>query len=158
MSQVTAGAMPPLAGGYVARPEIDEALSDLLVPGTTEVLVPAVPAPGGRDWGGVCGRTQIAVRYARAARAASDASLLAWVSATSRSSVLSTYAEAAVALGLRAAGDADAAAARLLLWLRETSRPWLIVLDDVAAPAVMDGRAGLGLFRGGPDATGTAAP
>lgn len=44
-----------------------------------------------------------------------------------------------MALGLRAAGDADAAAARLLLWLRETSRPWLIVLDDVVAPAVMDG-------------------
>ena len=61
------------------------------------------------------------------------------MSATSRSSVLSTYGETAVALGLWTAGDAEAAAARLLRWLRETSQPWLVVLDDVLAPAVMDG-------------------
>ncbi len=139
MSQVAAGPMPPLADGYVARPEIDQALSDLLVPGATAALVPAVTWPGGHDWRSACGKTQVAASYARSLRAAEPAVVLAWVSATSRASVLSTYGEAAVALGLWAAGDAEAAAARLLRWLRETSQPWLVVLDDVVAPAVMDG-------------------
>ena len=66
-----------------------------------------------------------------------------WVTATSRASVLSGYGEAAVALDLLSPegdsrGDADAVAARLIGWLQETARPWLVVLDDLAEAAMPD--------------------
>ena len=70
MSQVAARPLPPLADGYVARSEIDQALSDLLVPGTTVALVPAITGTGGRDWRSACGKTQVAASYARSLRAA----------------------------------------------------------------------------------------
>ena len=46
MSQVRTGAVPPLADGYVARPELELALIDALFPGATAALVPA--GAGGR--------------------------------------------------------------------------------------------------------------
>jgi len=46
MSQVRTGAVPPLADGYVARPELERALIDALFPGATAALVPA--GAGGR--------------------------------------------------------------------------------------------------------------
>jgi tetratricopeptide (TPR) repeat protein len=46
---------------------------------------------------------------------------------------------AAAALGLKAAGDADSIAARLLSWLRESPRSWLVVFDDLREAATLDG-------------------
>jgi hypothetical protein len=65
--------------------------------------------------------------------------LLAWVAATSRASVLSGYGQAAAKLGLDHADDAEAVAARFLAWLEGTSRPWLLVLDDLRDAADLDG-------------------
>ena len=65
--------------------------------------------------------------------------LLAWVDAASRASVLSGYAHAAAKLGLDHDGDAEAVAARFLAWLEGTSRPWLVVLDDLHDAADLDG-------------------
>jgi tetratricopeptide (TPR) repeat protein len=61
--------------------------------------------------------------------------LLAWVTATSRASVLSGYMQAAARLGLDYAGDAESVAARFVAWLDGTSRPWLVVLDDLCSAA-----------------------
>ena len=65
--------------------------------------------------------------------------LLAWVTATSRASVLSGYVQAAAELGLDHGGDAESVAARFVAWLDGTARPWLVVLDDLRVAADLDG-------------------
>jgi tetratricopeptide (TPR) repeat protein len=72
--------------------------------------------------------------------------LLVWVDATSRASVLSGYVEAAVAaMGADPAGNAESIAVRFVSWLAETSRRWLVVLDDLPDAANLEG-----LWPGGP--------
>ena len=61
------------------------------------------------------------------------------MTATSRASILSGYAQAAAELGLDHGRDAEAVAARFLAWLGGTSRPWLVVLDDLRDAADLDG-------------------
>ena len=48
-------------------------------------------------------------------------------------------------MGLDYGGDAEAVAARVLAWLGGTSRPWLVVLDDLGDSAEM-----VGLWPQGP--------
>jgi tetratricopeptide (TPR) repeat protein len=138
---VRAGAVPPHADGFRGRPETAPALGAALVPGTAVVLVPdRVAAEGSRDWLGSCGKTQLAVSFAESLWHARGVDLLVWVVATSRASVLTGYVEAAVAaMGTDPAGDAEAIAARFAGWLGETSRPWLVVLDDLSDAADLDG-------------------
>ena len=62
--------------------------------------------------------------------------LLVWVAATSRASVLSGYVEAALAtIGVDPESDAESIAARFVSWLAETSRPWLVVFEDLSDAA-----------------------
>ena len=73
--------------------------------------------------------------------------LLVWIVATSRASVLSSYVAAAATMGIDPDGDAESIAARFVSWLRETSRPWLVVLEDLSHAADLarlwpEGRAG----------------
>ena len=78
--------------------------------------------------------------------------LLVWVVATSRASVLSGYVEAAVtAMGTDPADNAESVAARFLSWLSETSRPWLVVLDDLSDEADLEGLWPDGAGGPGPD-------
>jgi hypothetical protein len=53
--------------------------------------------------------------------------------------------QTAVKLGLDHAGDAESVAARLTAWLDGTSRPWLMVLDDLRNAEDLEG-----LWRAGP--------
>ena len=133
--------MPSLADGFSARPETAPALRAALVPGTAVALVPGrVAADGARDWLGSSGKTQLAVAFAEWLWQSRQVELLVWAVATSRGAVLSAFAEAAVAaMGTDPSGDAEVAAARFAGWLGETSRPWLVVLDDLADPAYLDG-------------------
>jgi len=142
---VRTGSAPPLTAGFVARPESAPGLAQVLTPGSAVALTPAratrtpVP-PGSPDWPGCCGKTQLAVYFAESLWQARELELLVWVTAVSRAAILSGYAAAAAAaLGVSETGDAEATAARFLGWLGETSRPWLIILDDLATPADMDG-------------------
>ena len=67
------------------------------------------------------------------------------MTATSRASTLSGYAQPAARLGLDHGRDADAVAARFIAWLDGATRPWLVVLDDLrdaADPPGPPGRAG----------------
>ena len=141
------GVAPPLAAGFIARQETGLALGDALAPGTTVALAAdrLVDRPGGwpgdrrgdrrgadgRDWGDSSGKTQLALSSARSLLQDGDVDLVIWVTATSQSSMVSGYAEAAAALGVQLAGDAETVSGRLLGWLRETARPWLMVLDDL---------------------------
>src|SRR5258708_5192497 len=157
MSRVRAGAVPPLAGGHITRTEINNVLTESLGPGLTATLAPSrvpgtssgVPgAPGiPRDWQSASGKTRAAVAYAEELWASESIDILVWITATSRSAVLSTLAEAAVAVraagvqetgagtaGGRASGDwtagdwtagaAEVVAASFLRWLLKTARPW----------------------------------
>jgi tetratricopeptide (TPR) repeat protein len=135
------GGVPPLADGFVTRPETAPGLLAAMVPGATVVLAPAqMGAQGPRDWLGPCGKTQLAAYVAEALRKSHGVELLVWVTATSRASVLSSYVEAAVmALGVDPAGEAESVAIRFVSWLAETSRPWLVVLDALSDPSDLDG-------------------
>ncbi|SDH18299.1 Tetratricopeptide repeat-containing protein [Lentzea fradiae] len=83
--------------------------------------------------GGV-GKTQLAARHAETSWAAGEIRLLVWVSATSRDAITSAYADAAAKLT-----GQDGDARTFLEWLGNTSEPWLVVLDDVQAPADLNG-------------------
>ena len=150
---------PTLATGFIPRPETGAAASAALVPGATVVLVSErdaaagyqVPpttervATGAREWPDSCGKTQLAIHLATTLRDAGAVDIVIWVPATSRASVLSAYVQAAAALGLQAAGDADAIATRLLGWLSEATQPWLVVFDDLREAVTLDH-----LWPGGP--------
>lgn len=138
---VRSGAIPPLADGFSNRPETSPNLAAALLPGTAVALVPARPATAGvRDWLGACGKTQLAVYAAESLWQSAEVTLLVWVLASNRASVLTGYAQAAMTvLGSDAAGDADAIAAAFVGWLGSTSQPWLVVLDDLTTAADLAG-------------------
>ncbi|HEX3961788.1 MAG TPA: tetratricopeptide repeat protein [Trebonia sp.] len=143
---------PAPATGFILRPETGAAASAALVPGATVVLVsdrdatarsviPATTervATGAREWPDSCGKTELAIHLATALRDAGTVDVVIWVHATSRASVLSAYAQAAAALGLQSAGDADATATSLLGWLSEAAQPWLVVFDDLREAVTLD--------------------
>jgi tetratricopeptide (TPR) repeat protein len=146
---VWAGAVPPLAEGFIARPETGFDAAHGLARGSTVVLgPPAKDAEAGQPPAGPAGtgKTQLAVAFARALWGAGEVDLLAWVPAASRDAVLTGYAEALGAAGLPGSGaDAATAAGEFLAWTASTTRPWLVVLDDLADPGDLDG-----LWPGGP--------
>jgi tetratricopeptide (TPR) repeat protein len=136
-----AASAPPLAAGYVPRPETAaQALDAALLPGSTTVLVPDRPGTGGRSWRDACGKTQLAVAAARSLSLGAAVELVIWLTATSRASVLSGYAEAAARAGVVTGGDPESVAARFIAWLRDTDRPWLVVFDDLTADVDLDKR------------------
>lgn len=103
--------------------------------------------PGGRsadrrsaDWAAACGKTQLAVHYAESRWQERAIDLLAWIDASSRASILCGYVDAASATaGSAPKGDPESVAAAFLGWLVRTERRWLIVLDDLADAAAIDG-------------------
>ncbi len=142
---VRSGRVPPLADGFVARPETAPGLEAALVPGAAVALVPGQAAAGTAGWPGQSGKTQLAAGLAGSLWQSRTIDLLAWVTATSRASILSGYAQAAAELGLDYERDAEVVAARFLAWLDGTARPSLVVLDDLRDAADLDG-----LWPGGP--------
>jgi tetratricopeptide (TPR) repeat protein len=135
---VWTGSAPGLASGFIDRPETGAVLEGSLVPGTAVALVSGIPGGGGRDWRESCGKTQLAVFLAQSLWQSGTVDLVIWLTATTRASVLSGYATAAAAVGSQFTGTADAVTARFLGWLRETDRPWLVVLDDLTAAVALD--------------------
>jgi tetratricopeptide (TPR) repeat protein len=135
------GMAPARASEFSARPETAPNLAAALVPGALVALVPSRPGgPAAPDWTRLSGKTQLAVATAEALWQARQIELLVWVTASSRSSVLSTYGEATAAItGSAPVGTAELVAARLISWLNDTSRPWLLVLDDLARSADLRG-------------------
>jgi len=137
---VRVGFMPPLADGYIPRPESGHGLASNLLPGDVVVLTPGDAgghAPAGL---GGTGKTQLAVGLALTLWEARSIELLVWLTASSRDAIVTGLAQALGEVVASAAGEDPAArAARFLGWLAESSRPWLVVLDDLAEPADLDG-------------------
>ncbi len=148
---IRSGTVPPLADGFIARLETAPGLAAALPAGAAVALVPdrasapaPVPGPGAapdaRDWLRSSGKTQLAAAFAESLWQSGGVDLLVWIEATSRASVLSGYAAAtAAATGRDQASSCESVAAQFLSWLGETSRSWLVVLDDLADPANLDG-------------------
>jgi tetratricopeptide (TPR) repeat protein len=145
-SPLRSGVVPPLAEGFAARPESAAGLLEALLPATTIVLTPArtgpVPYP---DWRGSCGKTQLAVWIAESLWQARTIDLLIWVTAASRAAILAAYAEATATIGIDSPGNAESAAARLVRWLGQANRHWLVVLDGLSNSSDL-----LGLWPTGP--------
>ncbi|MGH3152143.1 MAG: tetratricopeptide repeat protein [Streptosporangiaceae bacterium] len=133
--------MPVLAEGFSDRPDTARGILDALGPGSTIALVPGSEfAEGKQNWLGPSGKTQIAVMLAETLWRSGAVDMLIWISATSRSAVLSGYAEAwLAATGIEPTGTAESVAARFVSWLAETGQPWLIVLDDLQNVDELDG-------------------
>ncbi|WP_406635805.1 tetratricopeptide repeat protein [Amycolatopsis sp. WGS_07] len=129
------GVVPPLAAAFRQRTHsqvINQVLSRATAPPSDASLVML------SGLGGV-GKTQLAVEFAERAWSADEVDLLAWVTASSRDTILTSYAR--LAYDLTGIEDTDAAegAARLLQWLSATGCHWLMVLDDVRNPADLQG-------------------
>ncbi len=148
---IRSGTVPPLADGFSARLETAPGLPAALPAGAAVALVsdrapaPApvpgpVAAPDAQDWLRSSGKTQLAAAVAESLWQSGGVDLLVWIEATSRASVLSGYAAAtAAATGRDQASSCESVAAQFLSWLGETSRSWLVVLDDLVGPANLDG-------------------
>jgi tetratricopeptide (TPR) repeat protein len=135
------GDMPALAEGFSDRPDTARGILDALVPGSTIALVPGSEfAEGKQNWLGASGKTQIAVMIAETLWRSGAVDVVVWISAANRAAVLSGYVEAWVAAtGIEPAGTAESIAAQFVSWLTQTSRPWLIVLDDLPSVDELDG-------------------
>jgi hypothetical protein len=147
---IRSGTVPALADGFSARPESSPALAVALPAGAAAALVPGqapgaesagpVTAPGALDWLRSTGKTQLAAAFAESLWQSGGVELLVWIDATSRASVLSGYAAATAAVtGRNQASTCESMAAQFLSWLSETSRRWLVVLDDLTGEADLDG-------------------
>jgi tetratricopeptide (TPR) repeat protein len=135
------GKVPPLAKGFTDRPDTAGGIADALVPGSGVALVPdSAAAQGPSDWLGACGKTQIAIMIAESLWRSGTVDTLIWITATSRASVLSAFAEASVAVtGIEPTGTAESVAARFASRLGVISQPWLVVLDDLSELTYLDG-------------------
>src|SRR5579863_9729780 len=135
------GMVPPLVKGFTDRPDTARGIADALVPGAAVALVPDSASAGPPSDGlGAAGKTQIAVMIAESFWRSGAIDMLIWITATSRSSVLSGFAEASVAAtGIEPDGPAESVVARFISRLAETGQPWLVVFDDVLEDAVLDG-------------------
>ncbi|AGS73886.1 hypothetical protein B446_35638 (plasmid) [Streptomyces collinus Tu 365] len=125
--------IPQLATAFQPRSvlwdQIDAAWSD------NRSVVLTQEQPRVLSGGGGVGKTQLAAAYAtNAVKNRTD--LVLWVAAAEVQQVTTLYAQTASTLKLPGASGEDLEAdARLLLdWLRNTSRRWLVVLDDITDP------------------------
>ncbi len=122
------GAFPTASAGY-ASPAPGAPVSPAAPGG------PAHPAASGGT-----GKTQLAAALAHQLWDSRAVDLLVWVKASSRNAIQSGYALTLAELGAADAGDdLPTGAQRFLAWLSSTERRWLVVLDDLADPADLDG-------------------
>jgi tetratricopeptide (TPR) repeat protein len=138
---VRSGRVPRLADAFRPRADLEQALMTALGPGRTVALTPPrdhAERPG-RLLAGT-GKTQLAAFAAESLWQSRGIDLLIWVDAAGRDSILTGLAQARADVTGADPGDtAESAAARFVTWLAETGRPWLLVLDDLADAADLEG-------------------
>jgi tetratricopeptide (TPR) repeat protein len=143
--------VPALADGFRSRPETAPNLAAQLPVGAALAVIPdrvagpsavsgLAPVDDSPDWLRSSGKTQLAAAFAESLSQSGAVDLVVWIEATSRESVLSGYATTTAAVtGRDQASSCESVAAQFLSWLSETSRSWLVVLDDLASTATLDG-------------------
>ncbi|GFJ85118.1 tetratricopeptide repeat protein [Phytohabitans houttuyneae] len=126
------GAVPRLAHGRQPRPA-DGLLTAAVTGGGTTVVCQVLAGMGG------VGKTQLAANLATRLWDTSQLDLLIWVTASSRTTIIDTYARAAADLTGIDDSNPQHAADRLMAWLAGTGRRWLLVLDDITDPTDLTG-------------------
>ena len=125
---VLVGRAPLRADAFQERRGLRDLVERALDPGRTAVVTQVVAGDGGT------GKTQLAAEVFERVRQ-NGVDLAVWVTATSRTGVLATYAQAhAVTHPGAGTGDAERDAEAFLAWLATTDRSWIVGLDDVADP------------------------
>ena len=123
------GLVPPLADSFFPRSETGPNLT-ALQPGQTVALTPGEPVGQGGT-----GKTQLAIEFAHTLWNARAVEVLVWVTAASREAIITSFAQAANAVGADDPEEgAEETAARFVTWLAHTSRPWALVIDDLVDP------------------------
>jgi len=160
---ILSGQIPPVVASYVARQETGLSLASLTT--QTTLLVPAKDTARSLDGLGGTGKTSLAAALATECHDTQAAHLVVWVPATGRDAVLTGYAQALRDLGEGPyQGESpEHAAGRFLDGLNRPDLRWLVVLDEVADPAAVDGlwpagRAGRVLVTTRNPAAAAAAP
>jgi tetratricopeptide (TPR) repeat protein len=133
------GTVPPLADTYYTRTETNPELATSLHPGETVVLVDGDETDSAPAGQGGTGKTQLAVEFTHAMWNGRLVEVLVWVTATNRESIITGFAQAANTVDASHPGEgAEVAAARFIAWLSHTTRPWALVIDDLAALADLE--------------------
>jgi hypothetical protein len=130
---VEVGPIPALASAFQPRSTLRQAVDDARSNGAAVVLTQVLSGGGG------VGKTQLAA--ACATDAAKDAvDLVVWAAATEAQQVITQYAQAAARIGLPGVTgqDPESDAHALVEWLATTDRRWLVVLDDITDPPVLN--------------------
>ncbi len=137
---VLVGSVPALPEWYFRRPETGVHLRSGLQPGETVVLTHGGKTAAAPAAQGGTGKTQLAIEFAQGLLADRAVEVLAWVNASSRDSILVSFAQAALMVGTGEQDEsAEAVASRFVAWLSRTRRGWALVLDDLCDPADLDG-------------------
>src|SRR5258708_39593257 len=90
---VRSGLVPPLAEGFISRPESVPGLGQAVAPGATAALTPARTASGSAPgWFGSCGKTQPAAHPSQALLKARELDLLVWITPASPRAILGARA------------------------------------------------------------------
>jgi hypothetical protein len=113
-------------GYFQDRPQRKE-LAEAFEEGEDVVVTQALIGAGG------VGKTRLAADFARNVWEEGKVDLVVWVNASSRPTIISTYADAANQIGASTSTREEQAAEHFLSWMaKRTGKKWLVVLDDVA--------------------------
>jgi hypothetical protein len=133
-----AGVVPQRAGCFQNR-AIAQLLTRAVDNGDTAILTGDIEHTSVLSGLGGVGKTQLAVDYAEHLWQTGQLDLLVWITAGSRDAIITDYAQLAEDLTGTPDADPEGAARRALSWLATTGIRWLMVLDDVQAPADLRG-------------------
>ena len=134
------GTVPPLADAYYPREQSGPGLASSIRPGETVVLIHGEETELMPATQGGTGKTQLAVEFTHVMWNARAVEILIWVSATSRESIVTGFAQAANTVDASQPDEgAESAAARFVSWLAHTRRPWALVIDDLAGLSDLEG-------------------
>jgi tetratricopeptide (TPR) repeat protein len=133
------GTVPPLADAYFPREQTGPDLAGMR-PGETVVLIHGEETELSPASQGGTGKTQLAVEFTHAMWNTRAVEILVWVTASSRESIVTGFAQAANTVDTSQPDEgAESAAARFVSWLAHTRRPWALVIDDLAEMSDLDG-------------------
>ncbi|WP_436318144.1 tetratricopeptide repeat protein [Streptomyces albus] len=130
---VEVGPVPQLATAFQPRAVVREGVDAARASGEGVVLTQVFSGGGG------VGKSQLAAAYAGQALA-EGAELVVWATAGDEAQIVAQYAQAAARVGVPGAdgNDLQEDARAFCAWLATTSRRWLVVLDDVTDPVVVE--------------------